>query len=107
MSQHQVKSALEGRPVDVTAGFDRRLRQFFLYVLDDGPRDDECVFYTSLNEPWLDWTDVETLAVRLQELGLQVPETLLPELSADAASNAGNRIVRHQDRGRPTVLLEG
>ena len=108
MSRHLAKSTLDGRPVDVIAGFDRRLQQFFLDVVDEEPKDeDEHVLYASLNEPWLDWTDVQALAARLHELGLQVPGTLLSELSADAASNAGNRIVRHRDHGLPAVLLEG
>jgi hypothetical protein len=107
MSRHLAKSTLDGRPVDVIAGFDRRLQKFFLDVVDDATQEDEHLVYASLHEPWLDWTDVQTLAVRMQQLGIQVPETLLPEPSADAASNAGNRIVRHEEHGRPTVLLEG
>src|SRR5688572_26136408 len=107
MSRHLAKSTLAGRPVDVIAGFDRRLQKFFLDVVDEGSKEDEHVVYASLHEPWLDWTDVRTVAGRMQQLGVQVPETLLPELRADAASNAGNRIVRHHERGCPTILLEG
>jgi hypothetical protein len=107
VSRHLAKSMLDGRPVDVIAGFDRRLQQYFLDVVDEASKDDEHVVYASLQEPCLDWTDVHTLTVRLQELGLQVPQTLLSEIRADAASNAGNRIVRYQEHGRPTVLLEG
>ncbi len=52
MSQHLAMATLDGHPVEIVAGFDRRLGDYFLQVIDE--RND--MLYTSLQEPLLDWT---------------------------------------------------
>jgi hypothetical protein len=66
MSQHLATATLDGHPVEIVAGFDRRLGDYFLQVIDE--RND--MLYTSLQEPLLDWTDIATLRAKVAELGL-------------------------------------
>ena len=61
MSQHLATATLDGRPVEIVAGFDRRLGDYFLQVIDE--RND--MLYTSLQEPLLDWTDIATLRTKV------------------------------------------
>jgi hypothetical protein len=103
MSQHLATATLDGRPVEIVAGFDRRLGDYFLQVLDE--RND--MLYTSLQEPLLDWTDIATLRAKVAELGFRLPAQLVDEVEADGHRSAGNRIVRHLADGQPVTLLAG
>ncbi|GAP34120.1 hypothetical protein ABXN37_02920 [Piscinibacter sakaiensis] len=103
MSQHLATATLDGHPVEIVAGFDRRLGDYFLQVVDE--RND--MLYTSLQEPLLDWTDIATLRVKVADLGLQLPTQLLDEVEADGLRRAGNRIVRHTANGQPMTLVAG
>ena len=100
MSQHLATATLDGHPVEIVAGFDRRLGDYFLQVIDE--RDD--MLYTSLQEPLLDWTDIATLRSKVAELGLRLPAQLV---DGDGRRRAGNRIVRHLADGPPVTLLAG
>jgi hypothetical protein len=79
MSQHLATATLDGHPVEIVAGFDRRLGDYFLQVIDE--RND--MLYTSLQEPLLDWTDIATLRTKVAELGLRLPAKLLDEVEGD------------------------
>jgi hypothetical protein len=103
MSQHLATATLDGRPVEIVAGFDRRLGDYFLQVIDE--RND--MLYTSLQEPLLDWTDIATLRGKVGELGLQLPSLMLCEVESDGLQVAGNRIVRHDADGPPVTLMVG
>lgn len=103
MSQHLATASLNGRTVEIVAGFDRRLGDYFLQVIDE--RND--MLYTSLQEPLFDWTDIATLRVKVADLGLQLPTQLLDEVEADGLRRAGNRIVRHTVNGPPMTLVAG
>lgn len=103
MSRHLAAATLAGQPVEVVAGFDRRLGDYFLQVA--GPDDD--MLYTSLQEPWLDWTDIGTLRAKLDELGLTLSGRVVDEVEADGLHRVGNRIVRHHGDGPPVTLLAG
>jgi hypothetical protein len=103
MSQHLATATLDGHPVEIVAGFDRRLGDYFLQVIDE--RND--MLYTSLQEPLLDWTDIATLRAKVAELGLRLPAQLVDEVEADGHRSAGNRIVRHLADGPPVTLLAG
>jgi hypothetical protein len=94
MSQHLATATLDGHPVEIVAGFDRRLGDYFLQVIDE--RND--MLYTSLQEPLLDWTDIATLRTKVAELGLRLPAQLVDEVEGDGRRRAGNRIVRHHGR---------
>ena len=65
MSQHLATATLDGHPVEIVAGFDRRLGDYFLQVIDE--RND--MLYTSLQEPRLDWTDIGTLRTKVAKIG--------------------------------------
>jgi hypothetical protein len=103
MSQHLATATLDGHPVEIVAGFDRRLGDYFLQVIDE--RND--MLYTSLQEPLLDWTDIATLRTKVAELGLRLPAQLVDEVRGDDRRRAGNRIVRHSTDGPPVILLAG
>ena len=103
MSQHLATATLDGHPVEIVAGFYRRLGDYFLQVIDE--RND--MLYTSLQEPLLDWTDIATLRTKVADLGLQLPTQLLDEVEADGLRRAGNRIARHTVKGPPTTLVAG
>ncbi len=103
MSQHLATATINGLAVEVVAGFDRRLGDYFLQVAD-GRHD---TLYTSLQEPFLDWTDVETLRAKVAELGLLLPARLVDEVEGDGRRRAGNRIVRHLADGPPVTLMAG
>ena len=103
MSQHLATATLDGHPVDIVAGFDRRLEDYFLQVIDE--RND--MLYTGLQEPLLDWTNIETLRAKVADLRLQLPAQLLDEVEGDGRRRAGNRIVRHLADGPPVTLMTG
>jgi hypothetical protein len=103
VSQHLATAQLNGRTVEVVAGFDRRLRDYFLQV--HGKRN--TVLYASLQEPQRDWTAIATLRGKVAELGLQLPSTMLGEVESDGLRLAGNRIVRHAADGTPVTLMVG
>lgn len=103
MSQHLATATLDGHPVEIVAGFDRRLGDYFLQVIDE--RND--MLYTSLQEPLLDWTAIATLRGKVAELGLQLPCLMLCEVESDGLLLAGNRIVRHEAAGPPVTLMVG
>ncbi|GIX54427.1 hypothetical protein ACU6VJ_11035 [Sphaerotilus sulfidivorans] len=103
MSQHLATATLDGHPVEIVAGFDRRLGDYFLQVIDE--RSD--MLYTSLQEPLLDWTDIATLRTKVAELGLRLPAQLVDEIERDGLRRAGNRIVRHPVDGPPVTLMAG
>lgn len=103
MSRHLATATLDGRTVEVVAGFDRRLGDYFLQIVDE--QDD--MLYTSLQEPGLDWTDIATLRAKVVGLGLQLTEQLVEEVEGDGLGRAGNRIVRHPAEEPPVTPLAG
>jgi len=103
MSQHLATATLEGHPVEIVAGFDRRLGDYFLQVIDE--RND--MLYTSLQEPRLDWTDIGTLRTKVAKIGLWLPAQLVDEVEGDGRRRAGNRIVRHLADGPAVTLMSG
>ena len=103
MSQHLATATLDGHPVAIVAGFDRRLGDYFLQVIDE--RND--VLYTSLRDPLLDWTDIATLRTKVAALGLRLPAKLVDEVEGDGRRRAGNRVVRHTANGPLTTLVAG
>lgn len=110
MSQHSVRTRLRDREVVVVAGYDSPLNELFLQVLgheDNHPAAEEFVLYSSIHEPRRDWTDINTVADKLSELGIEVPDSLLEAVYLDQLFHAGNRMVRHHLDQPPKVLLAG
>ena len=94
MSQHLATATLDGHPVEIVAGFDRRLGDYFLQVIDE--RND--MLYTSLQEPLLDWTDIATLRTKVAELGLRLPAKLVDEVVRDDADKAWSQAALRKKR---------
>lgn len=103
MSQHLATATLDGHPVEIVAGFDRRLGDCFLQAVDER----NGMLYISLQEPLLDWTDIATLRTKVAEFGLQLPAHVVDGVEGDGHRRAGNRIVRHLADGPPITLLAG
>lgn len=110
VSQHSVHTRYRDDKVMVVSGYDRPLNELFLQVFgaEDAPLSkEECVLYSSLHEPQLDWTNINTVSDKLTELGIKVPDSLLEGVSMDQLFHAGNRMVRHHIDRPPEVLLAG
>ena len=103
MRRHHATTTMAETSVEVVAGFDRRLGDYFLQVSDEAGS----LLYTSLQDPQLDWYDIGTLLTKVRELGLVLPPSLMDAVAADGRQRAGNRIVRHHADGPPTTLLAG
>lgn len=109
MSRHLAHLEHGSRQVTVVAGYDRPLRSLFLHVVyaDLPPWEEEQFLYDSLDDPAEDWTDVNTVAGKLDALGIAVPATLIESIFLDQCMNAGNRVVEHHAGLPPTVLNAG
>ncbi|MCU7369987.1 hypothetical protein PEC18_03665 [Paucibacter sp. O1-1] len=107
MSRHLLRLVHEGRKLTVVAGYDRPLRELYLHVLHDAcaaSHQEEEFVYDSLNDPGLDWTDINILADKLTALGIEPPASLIEGIFLDQCFNAGNRMVEHH-LDRPPVTL--
>ena len=107
MSRHVLHLVHEGRKVAVVAGYDRPLRELYLHVVHDdaaSSSQEEEFLYDSLNDPGLDWTDINTIADKLVDLGIDPPASLIEGIFLDQCFNAGNRVVEHH-LDRPAVVL--
>lgn len=109
MSRHLTHLEHRGRRITVVAGYDRPLRSLFLQVLyaDLPPWEDEQFLYASLDDPSADWTDINTVAGKLDALGIAVPADMLEGIFLDQCLNTGNLVVEHHDDRPPTVLTVG
>lgn len=110
MSQHSTPTRYRDQKVVVVAGYDRPLNDLFLQVLSDAdehPAHEERVLYSSIHEPRLDWTDINTVSAKLAELGIEVPDSLLEAVYLDQIFHVGNLVVRHRHNQAPEVQLAG
>lgn len=110
MSQHSTPTRYRDQAVVVVAGYDRPLNDLFLQVLSDEdapPAQEERVLYSSIHEPGLDWTDINTVSAKLTELGIEVPDSLLEAIYLDQIFQVGNLVVQHHHDQPPEVLLVG
>jgi hypothetical protein len=110
MSRHILHLVHAGQAVTVVSGYDRPLRELFLHVVrnsDAALPQEETFLYDSLAEPWLDWTDINTVADKLESLGIEPPASLIQGIFLDQCLNAGNRVVEHHADRPPAVLHTG
>lgn len=109
MSRHFLHMDHGERKITVVAGYDRPLRSLFLHVVyaDLPPWEEEQFLYDSLDEPAADWTDINTVAERLDALGIAVPPSLVEGLFIDQCLNAGNLVVEHHADRPPTSVHAG
>lgn len=105
MSRHHVRTALGGVPTLVVMGYDRPLNEYFVQLwVDDPGADDDEPSYSSLDEPGADWRDIATVVQKLDDLGVQVPRSMIDAVIADGVQRAGNRIVEHAPDGHSRSL---
>lgn len=82
-------AATESQPVDVQCGWDRILQHHFLTVCEAG-RLPEGIIYTSLMERGGGLPDVDTVAEKLEKLGIEAPEGFYERIYLDEAFDEGN-----------------
>lgn len=105
MSRHHLRTVRGANPVLVVMGYDRPLNEFFLQLWDDSPgADADAPAYSSLDEPAADWRDIATVVRCLEDLGVQVPRSMIDAIIGDGVHRAGNRIVEHASDGTVTEL---
>ncbi len=110
MSRHLLHLNHQGRKLTVVAGHDRPLRELYLHVIHDNEaalHQEEVFVYDSLDDPGLDWTDINTVADQLAALGIEPPASLIEGIFLDQCFNAGNRVVQHHVDQPPIVLHAG
>ena len=102
MSQHHFDATFKGKPVQIVAGYDRPLKEFFVHIALKESR--ETVF-TSLYEPTTDWSSADAVEAALTRRKIQIPAGLIEQLRLDQASNTGNLVMRHHLAGDPPEVL--
>ena len=101
MSRHCAPARYGHREVTVVAGYDRPLNDLFLQVFsreEEGAATEGCLLYSSMHESHRDWTDIDAVASKLAELGIEVPATLLEAVYLDQLLGVGNRIAWHDNK---------
>ena len=97
MSRHTYTTMHAGRRTAVVMGYDRPLRYVFMTVEDLDASDDEAAYlYSNLDQPDPDSLTLDDFRTALQQLGIDVPESLFIETAADRLNNVGNRTVLHE-----------
>jgi len=108
MSRRSTQARYQGMDVVVVVGYDRPLNALFLQVLaaDDDASEQE-VHYSSLQDPQIDWTDINVVAAKLTDLGIEVPRCLIEAVYLDQLFQVGNLVARHYvDRPAEILLAE-
>lgn len=105
MSQHFCDSEYQGKPVEVLIGWDKPLQQFFMVIEykndEDIPEDDlEGYVYSNLTDEELLKKPLAEMSLdyfksKLEELNIQIPSTMFPEVEKDKVNNEGNKEVHH------------
>jgi len=109
MSRRVFHLVREGCNLTVVAGHDRPMSTLFLQLLQDSATSEEedVLLYSSLSEPKLDWTDINTVADKLTALGIEPPDSLLEGVFMDQCLDIGNLMVEHHFDRPPTLLYAG
>ncbi len=100
MSQHYFHTALQGEPITVLMGWDRPLSQFFLIVerQSPGPGQDDYIYVSDMDPAARAHTPSD-YAIKLEQLGITLPATMLQQVTQDWLTFGANRIVTHDGCG--------
>lgn len=108
MSRRSTQARYQDQDVVVVAGYDRPLNTLFLQVLAaDDDASEPNVHYSSLQDPQLDWTDINVVAAKLTELGIDVPGSLVEAVYLDQLFQVGYLVARHHVDRPAEILLAG
>jgi hypothetical protein len=104
VSAHYFDTIQGDHAVRVTLGYDRPLDYFHLTIerTSDFVTDEDQFVYCNLEDPELpcgQCEDLEYYRIKLQELGITVPESIFRETELDSINRVGNREIRHQQDG--------
>lgn len=108
MSRITIEGQLNGQPLPVVIGWDRRLQNCFVqFELTEEQADDpafDAVSAESMAVAFADLTYDEVLQ-SVSRSGVNVPAAAFDELSSHISRNAGNTIVSFAQDGARTVVL--
>lgn len=90
MSEYTHNATLDGKPVQVAVGWNRRLGYFKFSVMDLDS--DDLVFWNALAPNALSGDLDETVRM-LAERGITLPDVMIKRLEKDKLDNAGSRRV--------------
>jgi len=99
MSRHIFDAKLQGQPVRVTIGYDRPTEKFYLHIGWVDAETDKIVCYASDLGLAYDPSDLRSIRRFLDKTGIQSPPSVWTDVSFDATSKAGNRVVKHSSDG--------
>jgi hypothetical protein len=94
MSQHHLSVQHEGVNTHILMGWDRPLQGYFLVIEKDTDEDEP--FWSNLihaDEPHP--KSIEPFLKVLQDLNINIPDSMIEALEEDGRTNAGNREVMH------------
>lgn len=100
MSQHYFHTALQGEPITVLMGWDRPLSRFFLVVerQSPGPGQDDYIYLSDM-DPAAERHMPSDYARKLEQLGINLPASVLEQVTKDWMTFGANRIVTHDGCG--------
>jgi hypothetical protein len=92
VSQNHFKTSIGSLPVVVTAGWDRPLQGFFMFV----EQDDEELLYCNLDDPEIESCgglppSFDYFVTKANTLGFQIPQNVIDQVLLDCHVNAGNK----------------
>ena len=100
MSQHYFHTALKGEPITVLMGWDRPLNRFFVVVerTSPGPGQDDSIYLSDM-DPAAQTHLPSDYVIKLEQLGITLPASVLQQVTWDWLSFSANRIVTHDGCG--------
>lgn len=103
MSRHIVRTTHQHRPIEVVAGWDRPLQEFFLTIqfLDTSPTEELEFLYSNLDEP--SSRDLDYYQAVIARHQILVPDLFWPSIQDDQRLNRGTWIAIYDDHGTPHI----
>jgi hypothetical protein len=95
MSQHILKTELDGKPVQLIIGWDRPLRQYFYSLHDLTPGVEDSVLGSSMMLDQDELHNIDPILDDLKQLGITPPEKMVEEVQADEVNGGSNRIEQY------------
>lgn len=105
MSRHIFDAKLEDQLIRITVGHDRPSGAFYLHIGWVDPQTGAIAAYASELSLAYDPHDWRSIRRFLDTLGVEAPASVWTELAYDAATNSGNRVVKHLSDGTMTTLM--
>ncbi len=99
MSQHIYETTFRGRPIEVTLGWDRPLRGFYMYILYADCDNEEEFLFSNLKQAVAFPPSLDPYKSTLICLGITLPESMFAQAAADQRRDVVNRVCLHSADG--------